>query len=138
MTSVITTLLTLSLYLLKIGGRLTFFLPTDNSEYKDIDIPLLPGFELISNSSQDFGKWARRLVTFVKISEGVSSGIEGEGFGRLSKREEELLDKLREEKGEEAGEVEGHRGFRERYFNKFEKEGGAVEGVSEGMKKVKI
>ena len=100
MTEVINSLITYSLYLLKPGGRLVFFLPTDNvsggrptavshgeavaapvclqgrkkltavlgcrcfqSEYKDVDIPVVPGLRLISNSSEDFGKWARRLIT---------------------------------------------------------------------------
>jgi hypothetical protein len=50
--------------LLKPGGRLVFFVPTVNDEYAEVDIPLVDGMSLISNSLQDFGSWGRRVCQF--------------------------------------------------------------------------
>ena len=38
-----------------------FFLPTVTEEYQDVDIPICAGMEVVANSVQDFGKWARRV-----------------------------------------------------------------------------
>ncbi|KAL8286665.1 hypothetical protein RQP46_004193 [Phenoliferia psychrophenolica] len=85
MEDVIRSLITFSLYLLKPGGRLVFFLPTDNAEYADVDIPVVDGLKLISNSSQDFGKWSRRLITMEKVGSGHSAldGLD-RGIARMS------------------------------------------------------
>lgn len=128
MTSVIDSLLTFSLFLLKPGGRLVYFLPTNNEEYRDVDIPSIPGLRLISNSSQDFGKWARRLITMVKeptgwegVVEGLDRGVQREGMDSLDERLEKM--KL-EVEGEATGGAEsrrpGHAGFRAWYFEQAE------------------
>lgn len=128
MTSVINSLLTFSLYLLKPGGRLVFFLPTNNDEYRDVDIPSIPGLKLLSNSSQDFGKWARRLITMQKeesgwegMVEGLDRGVEREGMEGLQEKLERM--KLEVEGEGQGGEDEnvqerrpGHAGFRKWYF----------------------
>lgn len=120
MTEVIDTLITYSIYLLKPGGRLVYFLPTNNEEYRDVDVPIVPGLKLISNSSQDFGKWARRLITMEKVVDGGSDaviaeldrGIAREGVeGRLEKLS------LRAEGDEERR--PGHASFAKRYFEGF-------------------
>lgn len=110
MSSVITSLLSFSLYLLKPHGRLVFFLPTASEEYADVDIPVVPGLRLVSNSSQDFGKWARRLITMEKVPLG----------------QDELVDELdrgirRMGMGELEGEQRkpGHADFRDKYFRHF-------------------
>lgn len=54
-------LIVMSAYLLKKGGRLVYFLPTVNEEYKETDIPVCDGMKIIANSIQDFGKWSRRV-----------------------------------------------------------------------------
>ncbi|GAA5837130.1 hypothetical protein JCM5353_007166 [Sporobolomyces roseus] len=117
MEEVIVGLITYSLYLLKPGGRLVFFLPTNESEYSDIDVPEVPGLKLISNTSQSFGKWARRLITMEKLPkgseqvvEGLDRGIEREGMTSLWTEGER---KRREEK------KPGHADFRERYYEGF-------------------
>ena len=54
-------LVLLARYLLKPGGRLVFFLPTVTEEYQEVDIPICAGMDVVANSVQDFGKWARRV-----------------------------------------------------------------------------
>ena len=49
------------------GGRLVYWLPTVNEEYTHADIPLHPRLRLVSNCEQNFGKWARRLITMEKL-----------------------------------------------------------------------
>ncbi|GAA5892801.1 tRNA (guanine-N2-)-methyltransferase [Sporobolomyces salmoneus] len=136
MEEVITTLITFSLYLLKPGGRLVFFLPTNESEYSDIDVPEVPGLRLISNTSQSFGKWARRLITMEKVSEsrqgweqvieGLDRGVEREGMTSRWTEEER---KRREEK------KPGHADFRERYYEGF---GTTKRQVQEEMEKLNL
>ncbi len=38
-----------------------FFLPTVTEEYQGVDIPICAGMDVVANSVQDFGKWARRV-----------------------------------------------------------------------------
>lgn len=38
-----------------------FFLPTVTEEYKEVDIPVVEGMELIANSLEIFGAWGRRV-----------------------------------------------------------------------------
>lgn len=119
MTEVINTLITYSLYLLKPGGRLVFFLPTDNADYKDVDVPDVPGLKLISNSSQDFGKWARRLITMEKVDQSLTEQvIEGLDRGILR---EGGSDPMRREALEEVAGRPGHAAFAERYSKGFRK-----------------
>ncbi|GAA94401.1 uncharacterized protein L969DRAFT_89817 [Mixia osmundae IAM 14324] len=73
MSEVLQELLSVSLYLLKPGGRLVYFLPTEDAAYKDSDVPQLAGLKLLHNSSQNFGKWSRRLITMEKTTT-VTSG----------------------------------------------------------------
>ncbi|GAA6029717.1 hypothetical protein JCM8097_001017 [Rhodosporidiobolus ruineniae] len=132
MEEVISTLVTFSLYLLKPGGRLVFFLPTDNAEYSDVDIPSIPGLKLISNSSQSFGKWARRLITMEKEEGDVwRKAVEGLDRGIRRKGQKSALEIEREEQGGEAREEKkpGHADFRERYYEGFT-------AVKEGVKKL--
>lgn len=114
MTSVIHSLLTLSHYLLKPRGRLVFFLPTDNSAYKEDDIPDVRGMRLVSNSLQDYGKWGRRLITMEKVSfelQDDESEVD-ELVGGLDRVELGLTEAEREKVG--------HSGFRDRYFESFQ------------------
>ncbi|GAA5990901.1 hypothetical protein JCM11641_002876 [Rhodosporidiobolus odoratus] len=131
MEEVISTLVTYSLYLLKPGGRLVFFLPTDNAEYSDVDIPSVPGLKLISNSSQSFGKWARRLITMEKEpGEEWRKAIEGLDRGIRRKGQKSRLEGEREaEEEEEEKRRPGHADFSRRYFGGFEE-------VKEGVKRL--
>lgn len=112
MVEVIHSLVTFSLYLLKPGGRLVFFLPTDNAEYADVDIPVVDGLRLISNSSQDFGKWSRRLITMEKVGSG-DAALEGldRGIERMA-----LGDKGEEDDGKK---LPGHAGFGRKFLSGF-------------------
>ncbi len=51
---------------LKTGGRLCFWMPTANEDFKEHDIPLHPKLELIYNCVQEFNKWSRRLLVYVR------------------------------------------------------------------------
>lgn len=155
MTDVISTLVTFALFFLKPHGRLVFFLPTNNEEYRDVDIPRVPGLKLVANSSQSFGKWARRLITMEKVDDelaaqvvdGLDRGITRAGMDDLESRLRAM--KVAASEGIEAeGEGEesakggerrrpGHAGFRDWYFDdtlrrkterlrKEEEEGGAL------------
>lgn len=112
MVEVIHSLVTFSLYLLKPGGRLVFFLPTDNAEYADVDIPVVDGLRLISNSSQDFGKWSRRLITMEKVGSG-DAALEGldRGIERMA-----LGNKGEEDDGKK---LPGHAGFGRKFLSGF-------------------
>ncbi|KAM0788686.1 hypothetical protein ACM66B_002783 [Microbotryomycetes sp. NB124-2] len=126
MSSVINSLLSYSLYLLKPGGRLVFFLPTNNEEYRDVDVPRVPGMKLVANSSQDFGKWARRLITMEKLEdgwqdviEGLDRGIERNGMKSVQERLSKLsLDGTDEQNGRKVG----HYDFRTFYFEGKQKQ----------------
>ncbi|KAK4056504.1 hypothetical protein OIO90_002351 [Microbotryomycetes sp. JL221] len=126
MSSVINSLISYSLYMLKPGGRLVFFLPTNNEEYRDVDVPCVPGMKLISNSSQDFGKWARRLITMEKLEngwqdvvKGLDRGIERRGMESVEDRLKRLNvrddDRYEAEKDDTNRKV-GHYDFRKWYF----------------------
>ena len=79
------------------GGRLVYWLPTMNDEYKPQDIPVHPRMVLISNSEQKFGKWSRRLITMEKNDSPFS--LENLSLCDLTSKRM------------------GHTRFRERYFN---------------------
>ncbi|GAA5821891.1 hypothetical protein JCM11251_004765 [Rhodosporidiobolus azoricus] len=122
MEEVISTLVTYSLYMLKPGGRLVFFLPTDNAEYSDVDIPSVPGLKLVSNSSQSFGKWARRLITMEKEDtpqEEWRKAVEGLDRGIRRNGQKSRLEEEREAEEEEGKKRPGHADFRERYYEGF-------------------
>ncbi|GAA6016352.1 hypothetical protein JCM10207_003834 [Rhodosporidiobolus poonsookiae] len=137
MEEVISTLVTFALYLLKPGGRLVFFLPTDNAEYADIDIPSVPGLTLVANSSQSFGKWARRLITMEKDKEGDAwqKALDGLDRGVRRKGQKSAWELEQEKEGAEREEAEkkrpGHADFRERYYEGFA-------AVKEGVKKLLV
>ncbi|SCZ99137.1 BZ3500_MvSof-1268-A1-R1_Chr7-1g09409 [Microbotryum saponariae] len=125
MSQVIQTLVTYSLYLLKPGGRLVFFLPTNNEEYQDVDVPSVPGLKLISNSSQKFGKWARRLITMEKsrgkewreVIERIDRGILRENMFDWFKERQTHSEGI---DGEGSTRKPGHAEFARRYFERFE------------------
>lgn len=127
LTSVLSTLLSFSLFLLKPGGRLVFFMPSEDADYTDVDVPTHPAFKFISNSKQAFGdKWSRRLITLEKIGEdeggaGLDRGIER--CGEVEGEEEEATRRLEGLRLDPTGGVEGpvvkKPQFRERYFDAF-------------------
>ncbi|GAA5820772.1 hypothetical protein JCM10212_005574, partial [Sporobolomyces blumeae] len=130
MEEVITTLITFSLYMLKPGGRLVFFLPTNESEYSDVDVPVVPGLTLISNTSQSFGKWARRLITMekardVRETESVTRGLD-RGIERVD-RTSAWTEKQRRDRD---AKKPGHADFRERYYEGFKKVEDGVEALT--------
>ncbi|KAJ3055590.1 hypothetical protein HK097_010014 [Rhizophlyctis rosea] len=82
------------------GGRLVYWFPTVTEEYSPDDVPLHPYFKMIANSEQNFGKWARRLITMEKLSKEELERVTGKG-------------------GAEAGVAEpAHARFRSKYFEK--------------------
>jgi len=66
-------------YLLRPGGRLVFFLPTVSEDYAELDLPTCEGMRLVGNSVQDFGNWARRLITMEKSTE-IDAAVEPPTF----------------------------------------------------------
>lgn len=122
MTSVISSLCTFALYLLKPSGRLVFFLPTDNEEYEDVDVPVVDGLRLVSNTLQDYGKWGRRLITMEKVSVGEDSARRKEGAAELDRGIDRLALQMDLVSMRAEPEVKraGHHDFRERFFSGFE------------------
>ncbi|CAH7677386.1 hypothetical protein PPACK8108_LOCUS12536 [Phakopsora pachyrhizi] len=99
MSEVLDELLKFSHRMLKIGGRLVYWLPTVTEDYSGSDIPLLDGMRVVSNSCQDFGKWQRRLITMERVME--------------SKEEKQGSE------SEKTSTLTGHHGFRDRYMTGF-------------------
>ncbi|ODV96264.1 hypothetical protein PACTADRAFT_16407, partial [Pachysolen tannophilus NRRL Y-2460] len=54
---------------LPVGGRLSFWMPTANDRFESTQIPQHENLELIYNLVQEFNKWARRLLVYVKRDE---------------------------------------------------------------------
>ncbi|CAK9439087.1 uncharacterized protein LODBEIA_P33110 [Lodderomyces beijingensis] len=54
---------------LPVGGRLAFWMPTANDDFKVTLIPQHKCLELLYNLEQDFNKWSRRLLVYVKRDE---------------------------------------------------------------------
>ncbi|ORZ02391.1 S-adenosyl-L-methionine-dependent methyltransferase [Syncephalastrum racemosum] len=67
MSEVLDDLLEFSSRQLRVGGRLVYWLPTVVDEYALTDVPQHPCMKLVSNSEQNFGQWARRLITMEKV-----------------------------------------------------------------------
>ncbi|KAG8956326.1 hypothetical protein FRC04_004406 [Tulasnella sp. 424] len=113
-------------YMLKPGGRLVFFLPTVTEDYSELDVPECDGMKMVGNSIQDFGKWARRLITIEKTTTDNTAAKAPEFEDRAwRKREEraqlEPTDSNIHSDGKEEH-VPAHRHFREKYFQGFRKE----------------
>ncbi|KAI7883806.1 tRNA guanosine-2'-O-methyltransferase [Lichtheimia hyalospora FSU 10163] len=102
MSEVVSDLLNFAAKHLRIGGRLVYWLPTVVDEYASTDIPEHPSMVMISNSEQNFGQWARRLITMEKTREWTS---------------EVHLEQVEDEKRP------GHYLFREKYFSFGREEG---------------
>lgn len=82
---------------LDVGSRLCFWMPVANDENIPTMIPQHASLELIYELVQDFHKWSRRLLVYVKRDHNYK--------GLTIKSEDR----------------EGTNNFRERYFNKFSK-----------------
>ncbi|ABN68396.1 putative ribonuclease methylating protein [Scheffersomyces stipitis CBS 6054] len=54
---------------LPIGGRLAFWMPTANDDFQVNLIPQHEQLELLYNLEQEFNKWSRRLLVYVKRDE---------------------------------------------------------------------
>jgi hypothetical protein len=64
MTDLVYDLVLFARWMLVPGGRLVFFLPTVTEDWDDLDVPIVQGMKEIkfcSGSSQDFGRWSRRV-----------------------------------------------------------------------------
>ncbi|BGP38977.1 hypothetical protein JCM10449v2_002915 [Rhodotorula kratochvilovae] len=127
MEEVISTLITYSLFLLRPGGRLVFFLPTSNADYSDLDVPSVPGLTVVSNTLQDYGKWGRRLITMEKSLDGQwRAALEGldRGIRRAGQKsaweEAEREAREKEEREEEERRRPGHADFNRRYYAGFD------------------
>lgn len=55
---------------LPVGGRLAFWMPTANDEFEPQHIPRHERLELLYALEQEFNKWSRRLVVYVKRDHG--------------------------------------------------------------------
>lgn len=88
-------LLAFSAEKLPIGGRLAFWMPVANDEDIPTLIPLHENLELIYELVQDFNKWSRRLLVYVR------RGDDYKGETKLS------IDRV------------GSNNFRARYFDSF-------------------
>jgi tRNA (guanine10-N2)-methyltransferase len=68
MTDLVYDLVLFARHMLVPGGRLVFFLPTVTEDWDDLDVPTVEGMKEIkfcSGSSQDFGRWSRRVSSTV-------------------------------------------------------------------------
>lgn len=54
---------------LPVGGRLAFWMPTANDEFVEHHIPQHERLELLHALEQEFNKWSRRLLVYVKRNE---------------------------------------------------------------------
>lgn len=80
---------------LPINGRLAFWMPTANDDFEINQIPQHEKLELIYNLEQQFNKWSRRLLVYVK-RDGSYKGQTKNGL-----------------------KTQNIKNFRERYFNGF-------------------
>lgn len=114
-----------------------FFLPTVTEEYQEIDVPICVGMEVVANSVQDFGKWARRVRPLLILSlQAVSTPTVSRDWTSLTRIPLlQLITMCKTSDGdfpaptfeatqrmaELAAEPSnaGHRDFREKYFAKF-------------------
>lgn len=78
------------------GGRLVFWLPTVNEDYSTVDLPQRSDMQLLANSTQNFGRWSRRLLTYAKKGQLVEPG--------------RRLERMRQP---------GHLDFRHKYYSRF-------------------
>lgn len=83
---------------LPVGGRLAFWMPTANDDFEETLIPQHERLELLYHLEQEFHKWLRRLVVYVKREE------QWRNVTRNGLRERNITD------------------FRQRYFDGFKKE----------------
>lgn len=61
-------LLDLSARLLRVGGRLVYFLPTAPEVYREEEVPRHPALRQVSNSEQVLtARYSRRLITMEKV-----------------------------------------------------------------------
>ncbi|KAK6461722.1 S-adenosyl-L-methionine-dependent methyltransferase [Scheffersomyces coipomensis] len=88
-------LLTFAADRLPLDGRLAFWMPTANDDFEINQIPQHKNLQLIYNLEQEFNKWSRRLLVYVKRDESYA--------------------------GETSNGLKAHhiKNFRERYFNGF-------------------
>ncbi|KAI5952819.1 hypothetical protein KGF54_003686 [Candida jiufengensis] len=80
---------------LPIGGRLAFWMPTADDDFNDTIIPQHQNLKLNFNLVQNFNKWSRRLLVYIKMDESYI-GETTDGLKELNIKN-----------------------FRERYFKKF-------------------
>ncbi|CAK7893286.1 tRNA (guanine(10)-N2)-methyltransferase [[Candida] anglica] len=62
-------LLSFAAFRLPVGGRLAFWMPTANDDFEVNLLPQHERLELIYNLEQEFNKWSRRLLVYVKRDE---------------------------------------------------------------------
>ncbi len=61
-------LLNVSARLLRVGGRLVYFLPAAPEVYREEEIPQHPSLRLVANSEQVLNaRYSRRLITMEKV-----------------------------------------------------------------------
>jgi len=70
-------------------------MPTGNEEDIELAIPQSPYLELSSVSVQQFGKWARRLLTYVRKPESITGTVLTREAKIISGRTADELNKFR-------------------------------------------
>lgn len=75
---------------LPVGGRLAFWMPTANDDFEVNLIPQHEKLELLYNLEQEFHKWSRRLLVYVKHDESyqgeTSNGLKDNGIKNFRER----------------------------------------------------
>ena len=62
-------MLDISARLLRVGGRLVYFLPAAPEVYKEEEVPRHPALRLVANSEQVLTtRYSRRLITMEKVT----------------------------------------------------------------------
>ena len=65
-------LLDVSARLLRVGGRLVYFLPAAPEVYREEEVPRHPALRLVANSEQVLNaRYSRRLITMEKVCRAV-------------------------------------------------------------------
>ncbi len=97
MQNVVSDLINFSWKLLKMNGRLVFWLPTFTEEFSVRELPECSGMRVKYQCVQVFGKWSRVMIVMEKVGEYEEGGVRSE------------MERV------------GHTDFRGRYFAKKEK-----------------
>ena len=114
--------------MLRLGGRLVFFLPTVTEDYSEVDVKsmLCERMEVTANSLQDFGSWGRRMSSTL-ASNGLISDAWRIAYHRPqnnNKSHRRLTFAIQPEDQDASSQdhIPAHKDFQEKYFKDLKKD----------------